>query len=340
MGPLTTTHRASCLQYMTHRNRWGRLERGVQLHNYLAATRIVALLCSMQDAAHQAAMLAAGKQADVLRRLQSYHSIDDAQVWQLGGCRALAGVLCGIPDSDPIPPFLLLAPGQAIALLAERSAAIQQHAQPDLKMPPPAEYALLRLRCIYASPQSSTVAACLPPAINVFCNASLEKLAPGKPALASLTSRLRQLTMELHAGAEPALDSQEFAAAVAALAQFEIERLQISLTRMAQQVRWAATYASVPAPRGCRPVPALPPAPVSQRPVLECLRQERIHPALCLSEHLRRGRRRPAPQRLHRAGLTRHIDASAKSSFDTHPASPYALPLYPPINCRSSSWSS
>ena len=67
-------------------------------------------------------------------------------------------------------------------------------------------------------------------------SAALDRLAPGSAALRSLEARRRQLAGTQFDGAEPALDSQEFAAAVAELAQWDIERLQAALTHSAQQV--------------------------------------------------------------------------------------------------------
>jgi len=107
-----------------------------------------------------------------------------------------------------------------------------------------AEYALLRLRRAVVSPLPSTAVGSLPPAVNLFngSSAAMDKLAPGSVALARLDSRLRQLGSSLFEGSEPALDSPEFAAAVAELAQSDIQRLQASLTRSAQQVRIATCF--------------------------------------------------------------------------------------------------
>jgi hypothetical protein len=72
--------------------------------------------------------------------------------------------------------------------------------------------------------------------VDVFGEGEFEKLSSsGSSAVARLETRLRQLSNQLYAGAEPALDSPEFAAAVAALALSEIKRLELALQHMAQQ---------------------------------------------------------------------------------------------------------
>lgn len=129
-----------------------------------------------------------------------------------------------------------LAP-QALASLAQRLVAV--HAQPAPQRSPTAAYALLRLQRAVVSPLPAAAASRLPPAVNLFNggSAALDKLAPGSAALAKLDSQLRTMGSSLFVSGEPALDSPEFAAAVADLAQSEILRLQASLTRNAQQVR-------------------------------------------------------------------------------------------------------
>ncbi|PSC76086.1 serine threonine [Micractinium conductrix] len=139
-------------QYMTQRNRWGRIERALQLWNQRQADRIVPLLCSMQASTEQAAAAASHATAATVRQLERVHVITHEE---------------------------------ALNKLAERAATVHGLAAPQL--PPKAEYASL------AGTQFD--------------------------------------------GAEPALDSQEFAAAVAELAQWDIERLQAALTHSAQQVQ-------------------------------------------------------------------------------------------------------
>lgn len=110
------------------------------------------------------------------------------------------------------------------------------HGVPSLPLSLKAEYASLRLQLAFISPTSA--AAALPPAINVFRGsiAALDKLAPGSSALNALVSRMRYLSGSLYGGAEPGFNSPVFAAAVAELAESEIERLQTALTHSAQQV--------------------------------------------------------------------------------------------------------
>ena len=126
---------------------------------------------------------------------------------------------------------------QALELLSQRAASLQACSLPDLKPPPEAEYALLRLRSFYAAPQSSGVVAQLPAAVDIFIGGA-EKLLVGDPAARrSQDARLLQLTRQLFPGGAPALDSDTFASAVSALAKSEISRLQASLQRGAQQVQ-------------------------------------------------------------------------------------------------------
>ena len=64
---------------MTHRNRWGRLERAAQLFNSKQAARIVPLLCAMTAKSVHAQEAAAGRQTAVLAQLLESHGIDDAE---------------------------------------------------------------------------------------------------------------------------------------------------------------------------------------------------------------------------------------------------------------------
>jgi len=98
-----------------------------------------------------------------------------------------------------------------------------------------AEYAKLRLQREYIT-RTASGNCHLPPAADLFDVGTSERLAPGTAALRNMDSRLRQLEGRLYEGTAPALDSPAFAAAVAKLAQGEIERLQESLLRKAQQV--------------------------------------------------------------------------------------------------------
>lgn len=71
-------------QYMTHRNRRGRLERGAQLYNQRLAARIVPRLGSMQAAAETALESAMRSLAAVRQQLADHHGVDEEQVGGLG----------------------------------------------------------------------------------------------------------------------------------------------------------------------------------------------------------------------------------------------------------------
>ena len=68
------------MQYMTHRNRRGRIERGAQLYNQREEARIVPLLCGMARKAARHHELAARKQAGVLDQLQQQHGVGSEEV--------------------------------------------------------------------------------------------------------------------------------------------------------------------------------------------------------------------------------------------------------------------
>lgn len=124
---------------------------------------------------------------------------------------------------------------QAQERVVQRALDIEAHAQQDLKPPPLAEYARLRLCSAHLAPRACT--APLPLAIDIFTG-SAENLADrDSAALAKHEGRLRALGRQVFPDGEPALDSAAFVAAVAALATFEINRLQTWLQRSAQQVQ-------------------------------------------------------------------------------------------------------
>jgi hypothetical protein len=69
---------------MTHRNRWGRLERAGQLWNQRQADRIVPLLCSMSAKAARTNQAASSKVCSILQQL-SDRGVDEDEVgssWQ------------------------------------------------------------------------------------------------------------------------------------------------------------------------------------------------------------------------------------------------------------------
>ena len=215
---------------MTHRNRWGRIERGAQLWNERQAERIVALMCSMLARTLKAQAAAACAQDEVLAQLECSHGISRDQVRGTG----LVCLIC-CPDPSSSPSLLCGPCPQALEKLAQRAATV--HGSANVQLTPRAEYAQLRLQRAYVSPLAPTQAH-LPPAVNVFRGTinTLDKLAPGSTALRNHDNRLRQLCSSLYGGTVPALDSAEFAAATADLAQQEIDSLQAFLMRSAQQV--------------------------------------------------------------------------------------------------------
>lgn len=165
--------------------------------------------------------------------------------WMVDGCAGQGGWVCwtSCPPTQLCPPPTVLPQGITTEYMQHRKRrgrlerAGQLYNEPDLKMPPLAEYTLLRLRSAYLDSQSSPVVACLPSAVGVFSGGA-DKLMGGDPtARQSHDARVRQLGRQLFAGGEPALGSPEFAVAVAALATFEIGRLQTSLQQSAQQVQ-------------------------------------------------------------------------------------------------------
>ena len=68
------------LQYMTHRNRLGRLERGAQLYNERQKGLAVERLCAMTVKAERELGVAAQKQEQVLSWLHHMHGIGREQV--------------------------------------------------------------------------------------------------------------------------------------------------------------------------------------------------------------------------------------------------------------------
>lgn len=65
---------------MTHRNRWGRLERGAQLYNERQADRIVPRLQAMRVAAERTRQQAASGLTSVLQQLSDCYDLTEAQV--------------------------------------------------------------------------------------------------------------------------------------------------------------------------------------------------------------------------------------------------------------------
>lgn len=68
-----------CMQYMTHRNRRGCIERGAQLLNQRSADRVVPLLCAMAAKWQRELQEAAIAQETVLLALAHYHGISREQ---------------------------------------------------------------------------------------------------------------------------------------------------------------------------------------------------------------------------------------------------------------------
>lgn len=80
------------VQYMTHRNRWGVLERAAQLYNERQAAHLVSLLCAMTAKATRVVASAATNVVPILQRLKD-RGIDAGTVRQKGGW--LAGQVDG-----------------------------------------------------------------------------------------------------------------------------------------------------------------------------------------------------------------------------------------------------
>ena len=68
------------LQYMTLRNRQGRLERAGQLYNWRQARRIVTLLCDMTAKAVRVRDAADSQLSDLLGELEATHGYHTPQV--------------------------------------------------------------------------------------------------------------------------------------------------------------------------------------------------------------------------------------------------------------------
>ena len=79
----------ACLQYMTHRNRRGRLERGGQLYNHGQASRIVHRLCDMTAKAKRVHDAAGTHVTGHLEKLEALFGYDETQVclfwWKRAG---------------------------------------------------------------------------------------------------------------------------------------------------------------------------------------------------------------------------------------------------------------
>ena len=120
--------------------------------------------------------------------------------------------------------------------MLRRDEAIEAHADQDLKPPPLAEYARLRLCSAYLGTQRCTGAS-LPSAVDVFTGSAESLPQRDAAVLGRHDARLRALARQVFPGGDPALDGAAFAGAVAALAAFEISRHQTWLQRSAQQVQ-------------------------------------------------------------------------------------------------------
>eukprot|EP00887_Chlorella_sp_A99_P004520 scaffold34.g4520.t1 len=162
---------------MTHRKRWGRLERVAQLYNRRQAGRVVQLLMDMASKAEQARAAAGQKVVEVLTRLEGL----------------------GITERE------------AGERMLAREAALQQPSPASLKLPRHLEYVQLRLRLEWAD---NAAGGHLPPASSLFDG--LDQLAPGAPALGRYRARVRRLesdseVMARFGGQRPAIGSQEMA---------------------------------------------------------------------------------------------------------------------------------
>ena len=105
------------MQYMTHRNRQGRLERAGQVWNAQQAAGIVVLLSSMQARAEAAQQAAAREQEAVLAQLELHHGItrDEVGCLCIWDCRVVkAGVGEGWLGADQAWPTSAHVPASPI----------------------------------------------------------------------------------------------------------------------------------------------------------------------------------------------------------------------------------
>ena len=138
-------------------------------------------------------------------------------------------------------PHLCESALQTLKLLEEHCKRIAQQPSEAVRPSKLAEYAQCRLQfeCVMNAATTG-----LPAASNLFRDRSLAKLAPTVEALRTAERKLRGMEAVLFTGQRPALRDTVFLTAASELAQFEVLRLQASMTRSAQQVRRAQTLCS------------------------------------------------------------------------------------------------
>ena len=101
--PIQNRDSSHVVQFMSHRNRWGVLERAGQLYNLRSAARIVPLLCSMSAKWERERSEAARAVDAILWTLLQSYGITAEQVTAVRpclDCSLLAQVLClrhGVP---------------------------------------------------------------------------------------------------------------------------------------------------------------------------------------------------------------------------------------------------
>jgi hypothetical protein len=104
------------MQYMTHRNRWGVLERAGQLLNLHSASRIVPLLCSMVAKRQREREEAIQAVAAILWTLHQSHGISDEQASWRALCTGLLPVLPFMSISEQLSMYLLASSHAAAAM--------------------------------------------------------------------------------------------------------------------------------------------------------------------------------------------------------------------------------
>ena len=259
------------VQYMTHRNRWGVLERGGQLLNLQSASRIVPLLCSMAAKWEREREEAGTAVTAILWTLLQSHGITAEQVSRVGAGPSMlpsgpSHCAAGCHAHYVVRASFLAPSVQAMERLADRSSTCRLQLEPHGPSPA-AEYGLLRMRLLFVSSPGMPG---LPPAICLLPGGNPSQLLPGKPARSKAETRIRTLEGQLFEGLQPGLDDSRFLTAAAAAAGHEIQRRQAAITSFAQQVhqQWQAVAdrCSVPpAPAESISLPASAPSAFTRR---------------------------------------------------------------------------
>ena len=220
------------VQFMTHRSRWGVLERATQLLNMRNASCIVPSLCSMAAKWGRKREEAAMAISDILWTLLQSRGITAETRWAPppGRCFCCSTLFSlAILQQAACAVHVWFTFAQAMKQLAERMATMQpQHRPPGPS--PDAEYGLPHMRLVFAASPDTPG---LPPAVCLFPGGNPSPLLLGKPACRTADVRMGRLEAELFEGQQPSLNGSQFAAA--AVTGHEIQRLQAAITSIAQQ---------------------------------------------------------------------------------------------------------